>query len=1043
MKPFIRFFAERHALAYVITLTIILFGSSALLSIKRDVLPNVNLEEMEIITAYPGGAAEDVELNVTTKIEDELKEVDGIDSVVSVSLENQSNIHVNIDRGVRDTEKVKRDVRNAIDRIVDFPQEVTDAPRIIEISTDLFPVIEVSVISDELSYGELRNIAKDLKQKLLDLPSVSSVRANGLLDREVKIQVNSEKAEEFYVTPQDVFNAIKSRNIRASAGTLESYTAEKSVITLAEFESPMDVGDVVVRSTFGGPAVYVKDVAEIVDGFKEETERARVNGNSAITFEVLKKASADIIKTADSVKDLAQKENERHKGEVIVITSGDRSKVVRNRLSVVFNNGLIGLSFVLIMLIILLNFRVAFWTALGIPIALLGAIFFLPVFDMTLSAIAMAGLIIVIGIVVDDAIVVSENITRHSEMGKSAIDAAVDGVEEVFKPVITTIITTILAFSPMFFIDGVLGDFVFVIPLVVCIALAVSFLESIFALPSHLISGFSGRTSSITSSVKKESAWFKNYLVIPFSGIVKFSLKNRYSVILFFILLLAGTLYFAKNHIDFILFPTDSSDEVQVLVELPTGSSMDATVDKIKEVEEALLSLPKEELDSFVVRVGRVGVNNLFRTSNNAVIIMYLTPYSTRDRGAREIVKELKEKTESIDGATVAYQISAGGPPVGKPIALRVTGDNDVIRNALVNDIVSKLEKMEAVSGIDADNKKGKQQVEVKLNYEKLSELGLNVSAVAQSLRLAFDGEVATSVRYGDDDVDFRVQLDSTSKEDVESFSSFKIPNAQGRLIRLNEIASFEQADSLSILSHYQNKRSTMITADVDIDMMTPIEATQEILSQVDIEEWPGMVVFSDGEADESQDSVGSLGTAFSIAMVSILLVLVLLFSSIIKPLIVLSVIPFGLIGVVWAFVFHGEPVSFIASIGVIGLTGVLVNDSLILVSYVDNVKRAHPDLSYLEAVTKAASTRFRPILITSLTTVSGLIPLAYGFGGADPLMAPMALAMGYGVTMATPLALILIPCFLLVYEDIKNIFRKLFSLIGLNKKINNNVGAS
>lgn len=1024
MKAFIRFFVERHVLAFVITLTIIIFGGSALMGINRDVLPNVNLEELEIITTYPGGSAEDVELNVTNKIEDELKEVDGIDSVTSVSLENQSSVHVNIDRGVRDTEKVKRDIRNAIDKIVDFPSAVEDAPLIIEISTDLFPVIEISVVADDLSYKELREVAKNLKQKILDLPEVSSVREHGLNDREIRIKVNTEKAETLHVSPEDVFNAIRARNIRASAGSMESYNRERNVVTIAEFDDPLDVRDVIVRSSFNGTAVYVRDVAEVFDDFKLETERSRVNGHSAISFEVLKKASADIIKTADAVAELANVENERYKGKVKVIISGDRSKVVRNRLSVVLNNGLIGLAFVLGMLVLLLNFRVAFWTALGIPIALMGAIFFLPVFDMTLSAIAMAGLIIVIGIVVDDAIVVSENITRHSEMGKSAIDAAVDGTDEVFKPVLTTVLTTIFAFSPMFFIDGVLGDFVFVIPLVVCIALSVSLVESIFALPSHLISGFTGRTQTLTPAVKEEGHWFKNYLVKPFASLVEVSLRFRYLVILFFILLLSGSIYYAKNHIDFILFPTDSSDELEVMVELPTGSSMDATVDKVKEVEQQLLTLPESELDSFVVRIGRVGINNPQRSNSHAVFVVYLTPYNTRERGAREIVRELKEKTAAID-AHIAFQISAGGPPVGKPVSLRVTGDDDAVRNALVDDIVAKLEKMEAVSGIDADNKKGKEQIEVSLDYNKLSDLGLNVSTVAQSLRIAFDGEVATSLRYGDDQVDFRVQLDDESKASLESLDELRVPNMQGRLIKLKEFASFKNSDSLSVFSHYKNKRSTMITADVDIDLMTPLEATQSILSQVEIEKWPGMIVFSDGEADESQKSVGSLGSAFLIAMVSILLVLVLLFGSLVKPIIVLSVIPFGLIGVIWAFVAHGLPISFIASVGVIGLTGVLVNDSLILVSYVDQVVRENPGMRYFDALMQGVETRFRPILITSLTTVSGLIPLAYGFGGSDPLMAPMALAMGYGVTMATPLALMLIPCFLMVYEDVRQLFFK------------------
>jgi len=1026
MKPFIRFFAERHALAYVITITIIVLGVRTLSTINRDVLPNVDLKEMNIVTLYPGGSAKDVEINVTNKLEEELKEVDGIESVTSLSIDNQSNMNVLIDRYVKDYAKVKQDIRSAVDRVVDFPPEVTQAPFVVEISTDLIPVLQISITSNELSYTKLREYALDLEEKILDLPQVSGVRQSGLRDREYKIQIDAEKAERLQISPREVYNAIRSRNVHTSAGSFESNNAEKSIVTIEELKSVEAVENVLVRSSFNGLGIYVKDVARVIDDFEDETTRARVNGNRAILFNVNKKTSADIIDTAKALTALAEKERANYKGDIQIITSGDRSLVVTNRLSVVTNNGIIGLGFVLVMLMVLLNLRVAFWTALGIPIALLGAIFFLPFFSVELSAVAMAGLIIVIGIVVDDAIVVSENITRHSEMGKSAIDAAVDGTEEVLKPVLATIITTILAFSPMFFIDGVLGDFVFVIPLVVCAALVVSFIESIFALPSHLISGFSGNVSRLGSDRKSESQVFTRYIVQPFTLIVGVLLRFRYAVIFAFILLLAGSLYYAKNHIDFILFPTDSSSQFHVIIELPPGSSLDKTEQVVKEVEDAISELPDSELQSFVSYLGLVNQNTVINSANNAFITVSLTPYDSRVRGAKDITKDLESQLKDLSGALISFQVDAGGPPVGKPITLRVTGNDNTIRDALVDDIVNKLKEMDAVSGIDSDNKKGKEQVRVIFDHNKLSQLGLDVGLVAQSLRLAFDGDIATSVRLGDDDVDFRVQLDREAINDLETIGNMLIPNNQGRLIRLREVSQFETYQAAAILAHYQNKRSTLITADVDSEVMTSVEATQSILSQIDVSRWPGMQVISDGESEETQDSIGSLGSAFVVAMLAIFLVLILLYGSIVKPLIVLSIIPFGLIGVIWTFVAHGQPISFIASIGVIGLTGVLVNDSLILVSYSETVKKLHPQLSYFEAILQAISTRFRPILITSITTVFGLIPMAYGLGGSDPLMAPMALAMGYGVTMATPLALILVPCILLVSADLKGFIKRL-----------------
>jgi len=545
MKSFFRFFAERHKLATLLTVMVILLGVSTLMGIKRDIYPEVDFGMIHIMTLYPGASPEDVELNVTNKIEEELKTVTGIDNFVSYSMENVSLIMVTLDINLDDQDKLKTEVREAVSRVTDFPDEVTEAPMVKELnSSDAEEIIEVGLTGD-IPYRDLRDRARLLEKKLKDVPGVSYLKKYGYRDREIQVEVSPDKSADYQIPMRDIIRAIQARNIHGTAGTFESYTSEKDLVTLAQLRSPDEVGDVIVRSSYDGPLIKVKDLAEIKDGFEDERLLSRMNGTPAISFLVYIKKNSDVIRTIDAVKELIGKENS-NLSDVEVIFTNDTSRVVRNSFNVVLQNGLMGLILVVLLLPIFLNVRTAFWVAMGIPVTMLGAIYLLPLFGSYLDTITLTGLVLVIGIVVDDAIIIAENVYAHRERGASPIDAAVNGISEVFLPVLTTVLTTFLVFAPMFFMPGVFGKFIFVIPLAISLALFISLFEVSVALPAHLAQGLEN------SRTTRMRTWF-NPVRDMFRRTLIHLLKLRYVLVVLSVVILVASLWYAGNYLKFIL----------------------------------------------------------------------------------------------------------------------------------------------------------------------------------------------------------------------------------------------------------------------------------------------------------------------------------------------------------------------------------------------------------------------------------------------------------------------------------------------------------
>ena len=642
----------------------------------------------------------------------------------------------------------------------------------------------------------------------------------------------------------------------------------------------------------------------------------------------------------------------------------------------------------------------------------------MPLFGMYLDTITLTGMILVVGIIVDDAIIIAENISRRRELGDQPLEAAVEGLRQVFRPVLTTILTTFLVFAPMFFMPGVFGKYIIPIPLAISLALFISLFEAVVALPAHLVPGLSKRSGETTSR-----KWFEKFRKFYLRFVFRF-LKLRYVFVLIFIVALAGSFWYAGNYLKFILFPSEMADEFHIGTELPIGTPLQTTSEKIKAIEKIVAELPDHELASYTTRIGTNPFINA-ESENYAYLTVNLTPYAERKKTADQIVEILRQKTDQLEGhGKIIYLINTGGPPVGKPISFQVVGADDIKREQLADSVVVFLGKINGVKDITRDDKAGKDQVEIKINYDKLARLGLTVADVAQNVRIAYDGEVVTSNRYGDDDVDFRVLIEKSARRRLSYLNKILIPNRQGRLIPLNEVAYLKSGPGKSDFRHLDGERTITIEADIEQNLTTPLEVTGAVVNHFDVDrDWPGIQLGLGGELFETEKSMAGLFRTLIIAVIGIYFLLVLLFNSLTQPFLVMMAIPFGIIGVIFVFGFSGEPLSFVAIMGIIGLSGVVVNDSLVLVNHINDLKLKKTGESLKQIIAEGTSDRLRAIVLTTLTTVAALLPLAYGLGGTAAFMAPMALALGWGLLFATPLTLVLLPCLYMIGQDISGIF--------------------
>ena len=1062
MIAIIEFFLRRSIFGNILTVILIGWGIYVGLTINREALPNIDFDIVLVTTVFPGASPEEVEKLITNPIEDQLKSVEGIKEIRSSSIENRSGITVIIDPDAKNPRKVVEDIRSAVDRVTDLPADV-DRPLVLEITSSLTPVIEVSLFADEnkIDYRTLREQAEILENALKQIDGVARIDRRGWLNREYIVKLDPIKIKNNYVGIEQILAGLKQRNINFPGGEVIINGASQVLRTVGELLEPKDVENFFIRSNELGQGIRIRDVGKVVDGFEEPLYIYRTNGKIAIDLIVLKKEKGDIIRVVEEVKKVANNYKQKLPEGIEVEFINDLSYYVKRRLNVLFNNAIGGFILVVGALFFFMGWRTALMVALAIPVSLGAALIIFNALGVTLNLISMVGMIIVVGILVDDAIVVSENFYRYLEEGYSTLEAAIKGTSEVVAPVFASVITTIVSFAPLLFVTGIFGKFLFTIPLVVIITLSASLFESFFILPSHLYD--INKYASHENEIKGESGYFYRFRKKIYEPALAWVINHRWQTLIALVVLFITSIVLQVTVGKFKLF-TGAIEAFIIKMKADPSTPLE-DMDRFNQyISKYVETLPKEEIENFRTATGIVQQNptDPFTKlgSNYAMVIIYLTPENKRKRSGEEIVNQVREEISwlldakfkdnanlkqnpykpkifpefmNLSGKLENLQVDLirGHPPTGKPVAIEIRGKDYDVLEKIGEEFKERLAKIKGVQNIDDDHELGKKEIHLKIDELTAAITGVSVENIALAVNTAFRGTAPTTIKKGTEEIDVRVRFDDSYHKNIKTINHIYVLNTMGQLIPIKPLVKFETKQGYVALNHIDADRSLIVLADIDEKTTTSAQVNKEIqkfMNQI-IEKYPGYTVKLGGENKDTEESLESLRKALIVGVLVNFLILSSLFGSILLPFTILMTIPFAIIGVILAFIAHGQPISFLALVGFVGLSGVIVNGAIVMIDFAQSLRKNNPNMSIEEVALNAGSMRLRAVILTTLTTVLGLLPTAYGIGGRDPFLVPLALAFAWGLMFSTLLTLFIIPILYIKAVNFTIFIKKLLKL--------------
>ena len=1038
MQTIIRFFVERSLLVNLISVFLLVVGLvTSILLVKIEAFPNVNLDQIFISAAYPGASPGEVEQLIITPIEQELRSINGIDTMKSRAFPGSGTIVMEVDPHSSNRARMSSEISLAIDR-ARLPNDLPFDPIVLEIDGAVFPVIRMS-ISAPVSELELKRLGDSIKDDLLNVDGVAKITILGDRKSELRITLDPKKMIHHRISVRDISRIIKGWNLNSPGGDINTLEGQKTVRIIGEFSSVDDARNLVLRANDLGQVIRLGDVAEITEELVEPQVLNDVAGEPALSFLVLKKSDADIIKTVDAIKAYLKKVPDYYGNQVHIKTFQDFSRFARIRLGVLTNNGLVGLLLVFVTLLLFLRFSVAMTTTWGLPIIFMSGMFILYLSGITLNLISMMGFIMVLGMLVDDAIIIGENITYHMEKGMGPAEAAVKGAVELLGPVTTTVLTTVAAFMPMMFMSGIIGKFVIAIPIVVILLLILSWLESFLILPGHV--------AHVTNPNKhpKEKYWLQGLENI-YAKVLAFVLRFRWLAVTISVAIFVGAILLAKT-MSFQLFPPEGVDEYIVKVTAAPGTNLQTMRQSLRDIDrEMRKEIPLDYLQTTLAKSGDVSIDQgdplTQRGSRYGQIRVIYTPAVTRpDHNALDDMYRLSKKLpEKFPQYEFSFTEIRPGPPVGRALEANISSKNNSDSETAARRLMDYLHSIKGVTTVDSGLKQGDDELRLVLDRSKASYAGVDLAAAAETLRAASGGLVVSHIRRGTEEVDVTLRFPENSKNELNTLLQLRVANKRGDLVPLEKIAHFEPHKGYTTIRHDAGVRVVNVVADVDVKQISSRELNK--LVALHQREWLGdldskVSVKYGGEEEKNQESFISLLIAFVFALVAIFFILAIQFNNMTYPFVVMLAIPFGVIGVIFSFYLHDlywkpMPLSFFSSMGVVALTGVVVNSSLVLLVFIQRARQQ--GMAMLDAIMQAGRRRLRAVLLTATTTVVGLLPTAYGWGGLDGFVSPMALALSWGLVFSTLITLVTIPAVVAVGHDISLFFKRKKPAIGLSR---------
>ena len=1034
MKKIITYFIKYPVAVNVIIIAFFGFGILGAISMKSSFFPLVDSQLIRISLAYPGASPAEMEEGVVLKIEDNLKGIVGVERVTSVSRENSASVNVEVEKG-KNIDVVLSDVKNAVNRVPSFPSGM-EPPVIAKVENNR-PTISFTLSGENVSLKALKQYARNVENDIRGIEGISQVAITGYPNEEIEIAVRENDLRAFDLSITEVANAVRNSNILITGGNIK--TADEDYLIRASNRSyyGVELQNLIVRTEINGNIIRLKDVAELRDAWSENPDRLFYNGNLAIDITVSNTNNEDLISSADKIKEYIYKYNQVQQNVQLNITS-DRSTTLNDRTRLLTKNAISGILLVLFFLALFLNLRLAFWVAFGLPISFLGMFIFAAQLGVTINVLSLFGMIIVIGILVDDGIVIGENIYHHYyDLGKSKIRAAIDGTMEVIPPIVSAILTTIIAFSTFFFVDGRIGSFFGEVSTIVILTLAVSLIEALIILPAHIAHSKAlerkkleneqaVKTNKIDRFFKKINknadtflGKFRDGYYVPF---LKFSLKNKVFMFCMFIASLLISVSALKGGvIKSSFFPRVASDRIQISLNMPQGTNENITDSLISSIEEKVWLVNKEYTKK---QTGNIAIiENIIRRvgpgSANGSLTVNLLPGEARDFSSPEITNAIQEKVGKVYGVE-SLVFGSGGNFGGSPVAISLLGNDIKELKAAKEELKQALENNPLLKDVIDNDPAGIKEVRIVLK-DNAYLLGLNLQTVMSQVRAGFFGFQAQRFQRGQDEIKVWVRYDKKDRSSIKNLDDMRIITPIGVRVPFSEIATYVIERGDISINHLEGQREIQITADLkdlnasESDILENIKTNimPEILSR-----YTTVNPLYEGQKREANKTTDSLVLIGPIILLLIYIVIAFTFRSYSQPILLIIMIPFSMIGVIWGHYIHNMAIGILSFLGIIALIGIMVNDGLVLIGKFNNFLKE--GLKYDEALIKAGQSRFRAIFLTSLTTVAGLAPLIFEKSRQAQFLIPMAISIAYGIAIATILTLIMLPMMLSVSNAIK-----------------------
>ena len=997
-------------LVNILMIAIIVFGLVAFLDLPREVISEIKFNWAFIIVVYPGASPQENEDLIIDPIEEEIADLEGIDQILSYGSYSGTFIMVRYET-MSDREFAEKllDLKAEVDKIKNFPEDAEDPVVESFDTTDFMPVLSV-ILHGDLPEMRIKTLIDDLRDRILDQEGISKVETAGLRQREIWIEVEPSVLEAHGVHVDEVAQAVAMQNRSLPAGSLRFGRSEFLLRTEGKFQSAREIESVVVRSGPSGEPITVADLATVLDTFEEAHTYSRLEGEKAVFLSISKKSGASSLDVIAKTRELvAQYEKESLPPGVRITVANDSGTTIRDTLKVLRNNAFMGLFLVVVLLYLFLGGRNALFVALGIPVTFFATFIFMYFYNESLNSNSIFGLVLVLGVVVDDAIIIIENCYRHYQMGKSPEQAALDGAKEVAWPVLSASMTTVAAFLPLMLMPGTMGKFMRIIPIVVSLVLVASMLESFIILPSHF-----AEWSRKAYVPEKRSNWIR-WLKSRYTPILALFLRRRYWVVagVFLLTVFAGISVF---FIGMDLFADEEINMFSVWVTLPEGTNIDATDSVIRQIETIAGTLPRHEIHTISATTGLLQTDRDWIYQENLGQLM--VELVSRDQGRRpvqEIIAEMRSKCQNIPGVkSIEFYRPQGGPPTGKAVEVAVRGKRWEVIEQILQRLKTFASGLEGVVDLHDDFTSPKQELRIRVDPQRAAELGLNTTAVAAFFRTVYEGQIATRWRDAGEEIDILVRYPQRFERSPEELNALKIPVAGPagiKYVPFDAVATIEQVDGFPETRHIDRDRAAHIYADIDKNLTDTVTPNKKIAAYWDTikSRYPGYKLDFEGQFKEWTESFSSLTRLFLIGILIIFIILGGQFKSFGQPIIILFTIPFAFIGSVFGLLVSGAPFSIVTMFGMVALAGIAVNDAIVMVTFINSARAA--GASRWMSLLRAGRLRLRPIILTTVTTVGGLLPVALGLGGHSEVWAPLANVIVWGMLVGTLMTLFVIPC--------------------------------